>query len=170
MHATVIEFLERVKQKYPSHFESGSVVLEFGSRNINGTPRPLFANPAKYVGVDCHDGAGVDWVGICHEYEGLEDGSCDVVVTTEMFEHDPYVEQTVASAFSKLRSGGLFVGTCAGRLRGAHHLEDSPTPGYYGGVDPEDIEQAMVNAGEWSEMDARFDRGKLDTVFYAVKA
>jgi SAM-dependent methyltransferase len=169
MHQSVIEYLQSVKVKKPELFD-GAVVLEFGSRNINGTPRSLFTEPKNYVGVDCHEGAGVDWVGICHEYDGLEDGSCDVVVTTEMFEHDPYVKQTVSAAYSKLRSGGLFVGTCAAKARKPHHPEDSPTPGYYGGVDPEDMIEAMNESGEWSEVDARFDRGRLDTVFYGIKA
>jgi SAM-dependent methyltransferase len=38
-------------------------ILEFGSRNVNGTVRDLFPAPALYVGVDWADGLGVDYVG-----------------------------------------------------------------------------------------------------------
>lgn len=169
MHGTVMEYLRKIKARYPEHFKGG-VVLEYGSRDINGTPRPLFDSPEKYVGIDCHEGAGVDWVGICHEYTEMEEGSCDVVVSTEMLEHDPYVEETVAAAWKMLKPGGIFLGTCAGRLRGAHHLEDSPVPGYYGGVDPEDIKASLAHNGEWSLIEASFVRGKLDTTWCAVKA
>src|SRR2546428_3860852 len=65
-------------------------VLEVGSRDINGSLRPIIESlaPSEYVGVDAEAGPGVDLVG---KVEGIADrfgeDSFDLVISTEMLEH-----------------------------------------------------------------------------------
>jgi len=168
MHSTVTDLVRRMREKYPGHFKK-SRVLELGSRNINGTVRDFFSESADYVGIDCHGGKGVDVVGIAHEYDQRDDGYFDVVVTTEMLEHDPYWEQTLEFAARMLRSGGLFILTCAGPSRGAHHPEDSPIPGYYGNRTVEELESHLPSCCGWEPLHVNYVRNNLDLHAYGVK-
>jgi hypothetical protein len=56
MHEAVTEWVAR-------HADTFGKVLEFGSRNINGSVRPLFPYASEFVGVDLVDGPDVDVVG-----------------------------------------------------------------------------------------------------------
>ena len=47
MHAEAWNYLTSESKKLPA----GLKVVEFGSHNVNGSPRPLFADCAEYVGV-----------------------------------------------------------------------------------------------------------------------
>lgn len=103
--------------------EVGSV-LEFGSRNINGTVRTLVPGAVRYVGVDIADGDGVD---IVHDAGTVAvKGKFDVVVCAEVFEHAPD-DQCVAmvnNAYTHLRKHGRFVATMAGLGREPHSARD----------------------------------------------
>ena len=169
MHSTVMDWLAQLKFNHPSLFAAGSRVLEYGSRDINGSPRRLFPAPSYYLGIDAYAGAGVDVVGIAHEHPP-EGGPVDVVVSTEMLEHDPYWEETLRAAAQHLRPGGLLAFTCASRLRPEHHLEDSPTPGYYGGRDPDEMLAVLSAACQWRQLDGGLARQGLDTMVWGIKA
>jgi SAM-dependent methyltransferase len=100
-------------------------VLEIGSRNINGSIRPLFDDAVDYVGVDPQDGPDVDIVGDGATVDaGL--GTFDVVACTEVLEHVPdhIAAGIIDNAHRHLRSGGRFVMTCAGPGRHAHSAID----------------------------------------------
>lgn len=169
MHGTCSSFVNQISKMFPSNFGPGCRVVEFGSRNINGTPRVSFQNPKEYVGIDCNGGKDVDIVGICHEWEP-ESADYDVVVSTEMLEHDPYWEKTLTHAANLLRSGGILVFTCAAPPRGAHHLEDSPTPGYYGNRSTDEVLATLRAACDWLQIDAKYERNNLDLLFWGEKA
>jgi len=169
MHSTVMEWLQGVRDTHPSLFAEGVRVLEYGSRDINGSPRRLFKLPSYYLGIDAYGGVGVDIVGIAHEH-APEGGPVDVVVSTEMLEHDPFWENTLKAAVSHLRSGGLLAFSCASRLRPEHHLEDSPTPGYYGGRNPDEMLAVLRDACEWSSLQGCTARNDLDTFVWGIKA
>jgi hypothetical protein len=124
-----MNFLRQCKEKYPEVFR-GQKVIEFGSRNINGTARWLFEN-CDYIGVDYRGGAGVDIVGLAHQYHWHPDGSFNVVVSTEMLEHDPYWKKSVQRFVDLLAIGGSLIITCAGPARPIHHDGGSPMPGWY---------------------------------------
>jgi SAM-dependent methyltransferase len=99
-------------------------VLEFGSRNINGTVRTLV--PAvRYVGVDISDGDGVDIMADAATVEVPGD-PFDVVVCAEVFEHAPDDEcfKMCLNAYDHLRDGGRFIVTMAGVLREPHSAVD----------------------------------------------
>lgn len=170
MHAQVMEWLQQQRQSYPQHFAPGVRVLELGSRDINGSPRLLFAMPSYYLGIDCHGGAGVDAVGVAHELVPLHcTEPVDVVVTTEMLEHDPYWPKTLQAARKALRPGGLFMLSCASPKRSAHHLEDSPVPGYYGGRSPGEIMEILRAEGPWGHLRGECLRRGLDTMVVGVR-
>lgn len=101
-----------------------NTVLDFGSRNINGTVRTLVPLASRYVGIDVADGAGVDILGDAGTVQ--VDGEFDVVVCAEVFEHAPD-EQCVAmveNAYRHLRDGGTFIATMAGEGRAPHSAVD----------------------------------------------
>jgi len=168
MHGTVMAFIGKIAQRYPCHFGPGCRVVEFGSRDINGTPRQWFRQPAEYVGIDFHGGKGVDVVGVAHEWEP-EAAEYDVVVSTEMLEHDPFWKETLTHAASLLASGGVLVFTCGAPKRGAHHLNDSPTPGYYGNRSTDEVIEVLKEACAWKQLDAQYARNDLDLMFWGEK-
>lgn len=96
-------------------------MVDIGSRDINGTVRHLFPN-ADYVGVDPVDGPAVDVVGDGTTWR--PDEPVDVVVCCEVFEHTDAWPAICENAAAMLKSGGLFVVTCAGPGRGPHSAVD----------------------------------------------
>ena len=125
MHGAVQDFLAACRRLYPEQFGDGCRVVEFGSRDINGTPRPHFGDPAEWIGVDCIKGRNVDVLGLCHEFDP-EVADFDVVVSTEALEHDPYWEKTLRQAAKLLRSGGVLALSCGSEHRPSHHENDRP--------------------------------------------
>jgi SAM-dependent methyltransferase len=106
-----MRFLRR--EIHPEEVE-GREVLEIGSQNVNGTPRTIFEplKPARYVGVDCSPGDGVDLVIDASEvidHFGLE--RFDIVVSTEMLEHAKDWRAAVYAMKRVLRPRGLLVVT-----------------------------------------------------------
>jgi len=90
-------------------------VLEVGSRDINGSVRPLFHGVRRYTGVDLIDGPGVDRVLDAHRLEeAFPDNRFDVVISTEMLEHDPQFWQSVQQMGRVLRPAGFLVLTARG--------------------------------------------------------
>jgi SAM-dependent methyltransferase len=116
------DFCNSVKTFYPKHFNNVHV-LDIGSLDINGNNRYLF-NDYTYIGLDIAEGTNVDIVCKAHEYEGA-DSSFDFVISTECFEHDPFYKKTVMNAIRLLKSGGMFLFTCATDPRLEHGTEFS---------------------------------------------
>lgn len=169
MHAEICAWLAELRTTYPKHFASGCRVLEYGSRDVNGSVRPYFVNPSQYVGIDCYAGRCVDVVGLAHEYEP-ERADFDVVITTETLEHDPHWRDTLAHAARMLRSGGLLVLTCAAPKRAPHNHADSPEPGYYENREPSEVIDELSKHCEWTKLDSWLERFELDLHCIGVKA
>jgi SAM-dependent methyltransferase len=98
-------------------------VLEVGSRDVNGSVRPLVerADPARYVGVDIEEGPGVDE--ICDASDLVNHfGSeqFDVVLSTELLEHVQDWRQAVRQMKEVLRPGGTLLVTTRSRGFGVH--------------------------------------------------
>jgi SAM-dependent methyltransferase len=108
LHSSVREWVGVMVEKY----ELAKLdTLEVGSRDYNGSVKPLFIGP--YVGVDMEDGPRVD--GIMRADDLLfADNSFDCVVTTEMLEHDPYFWLSMAEMARVLRPGGFLIVTTRG--------------------------------------------------------
>lgn len=114
MHASVLQWVEEQVTAYGLADED---TLEVGSLNVNGSVRPLFTG--RYIGVDMRDGAGVDVVAAAaalpfpnHEF--------DVVVSTEMLEHDPSPWWSLAEMGRVLRHRGHLILTARGNGFGEH--------------------------------------------------
>ena len=138
MHSQVLGFLQWTKARYPVLLAGGRV-LECGAYDVNGSARSLF-QAAEYVGLDWRAGPGVDVVGLAHEYQAAP---FDVVVSTEMLEHDPHWRDSLANMVHLLRPGGSLILTCAAPGRGAHEVDCAPEDGYYHGLSVADVVGAL---------------------------
>jgi SAM-dependent methyltransferase len=116
-HIEQQNFCRRFKEKYPKYFKNKKV-LDVGSLNINGHNRFLFEN-CSYLGLDIGPGSNVDVVSLGHLYDA-KDGSFDVIISTEAFEHDMYYEETIKNIMRMLKDGGMFIFTCASTGRPEH--------------------------------------------------
>jgi SAM-dependent methyltransferase len=95
--------------------------LEVGSLDVNGTTRRWFHG--RYVGIDMRDGPGVDIVATA-DHIPFGDDEFDVVVSTEMLEHDPSPWLSMAEMGRVLKPGGHLLVTTRGNGFGLH-LEPS---------------------------------------------
>jgi SAM-dependent methyltransferase len=137
-HSQQQEFCQKVKDKFPFFF-SKKIVLDMGSLDINGDNRNLFTE-SDYLGIDVGAGNNVDFVCIAHEFEA-PDEFYDVIISTEMFEHDMYYEKSIKNAMRMLKRGGLFIFTCASTGR-----EEHGTRKFVSGSAP-----LLMDKGEWGD-------------------
>jgi SAM-dependent methyltransferase len=101
-----------------------AVTLEIGAYDVNGSARQFFAGP--YVGLDMRAGPGVEMLGLGDALP-FADGAFEVVVCTEVLEHDRRPWRTIAEAARVLRSGGAFLCTARGYdERGCFPIHEYP--------------------------------------------
>jgi len=165
MHEEVMFFCKNQIQAYPDSIRR---VLDVGSFDMNGSTRGLFPRGAEYIGIDIHEGKGVDWVGPAHEYAGKGwDGRLfDAMISTECLEHDPHWAQTIRSCCQLVRPGGLILMTCASNPRPPHALHLWPD-GYYRNLEPDDVLPAFRDAAVRGN--ARKVRGGEDLQFSGIR-
>ena len=60
------------------------------------------------MGLDVGEGPNVDVVTPGHLYDG-EDESFDVIISTEVFEHDMFYEKTINNIIRMLKPNGIFI-------------------------------------------------------------
>lgn len=111
MHDSVMNFVRRVVPAL--ELEERSRVLEVGALDVNGSVRPLFNVAGVYIGLDQREGKGVDVVGLARALP-FDDGWFDVVVCTEMLEHDPTFWLSIAEMGRVLRDRGSLIVTTRG--------------------------------------------------------
>lgn len=116
-HIEQRNFCLKVKEKFPDFFK-GKKVLDIGSLDINGSNRDLFEN-CNYLGLDVGEGKNVDIVSVGHLFDG-PDNYFDTIISTEVFEHDMFYEETIKNIMRMLKPGGLFLFTCAAPGRPEH--------------------------------------------------
>ena len=151
MHKSVRDFIHRVKTLYPEVFENESTI-EFGSLNINGSPREFF-NSKNYIGVDAKSGDCVDKVSLCHEYKGHTDKSFDTVISTEMLEHDPYWDLSVDKMVSLVKDCGSLIITAGGRHRHPHgQTTYTPIERYYRNITCSGLLQSICLRGRFKKI------------------
>lgn len=100
-----------VGKKVSEHNLSEKSVLEVGSRNVNGSVRKFFSGP--YVGLDMEEGDGVDLVNSSAKIP-FSKGKFDVVVSTEVVEHDPTFWLSMQEVGRVMRKGGWLLLTTRG--------------------------------------------------------
>jgi SAM-dependent methyltransferase len=157
MHTAAWDFVRRVVQSLPPLKR----VLEFGSRNVNGTVREIFtdANSALgvYHGLDLVPGKNVwivadaaDWRPPVSEEFPLIQWLYDAVVCCEVFEHAPRFGDICKSAFAALKPGGSFIITCATHPREPHSVDGDGPPKegeYYHNVGKGMLSDVLQSAG-----------------------
>ena len=143
MHPSAFNWVANVLQG--KRFQN---VIEFGSRNVNGTIKSIVDYEGYYTGIDIKDGPDVDEVADAAAYRA---GSpVDLVICMETLEHAPNWREIVKSASENLQPGGWFVMTCAGVGRVPHSAVDGgPLRGneYYQNVDAQEFKSAAWEAG-----------------------
>jgi SAM-dependent methyltransferase len=113
MHASVMEWLRQVRA------ELGDIsswrVLEVGALDENGSPREVFADSSVgwYWGIDMREGRGVNEVMRADKLEWV-DSVFDLVVCTEMLEHDPRPWRSVPEMARVLKPRGHLLLTARG--------------------------------------------------------
>ena len=108
MHPTVYSWVESQVKKYDL---SRLDTLEVGSLDVNGSIRDLFVG--GYLGVDFRAGPGVDEVMNAHKLK-FPASTFDVVVTTEMLEHDDEFWLSMKEMGRVLKKGGHLLLTTRG--------------------------------------------------------
>lgn len=125
-------------------------VVEVGSRDLNGSVRPLFAGASSYVGIDVVAGPGVDVV-FDPAVGWNPDRRVDAVVSCEVLEHVETWREILASIADYLVAGGTLILTAAGPGRREHSgITGRRTlePGeYYGNIDPDELAAALEAVG-----------------------
>lgn len=136
-------------------------VVEFGSRDINGSIRALFDAAESYIAVDLLDGRGVDVVADAALY--TPPAAVDTVVSCELLEHTPKGREILANAFRILAPGGVLILTCATDPRAPHSGLDGDLVRegeYYGNVDPDEL-RGWLGRFEAVEIEVHARRGDL---------
>lgn len=138
-------------------------VVEFGSRDINGSIRCLFAD-AAYLGIDIEPGPGVDHVGNAAAYRTRVGHDC--VVCVEVLEHTAEAERIVAAAYEALLPNGVVILTMATDPRLPHSgVDGGPVQAgeYYRNVGQAELKGWLALFDD-VHIEAHEDRGDL----YAV--
>lgn len=103
-------------------------VLEVGSFNENGSAREIFQDRVRfYWGIDARDGRDVDNVRLAHDI-GDGDGTYDLVICTEMLEHDARPWLSLPEMARVMRSGASLLLTARGfdEYAGCYGRHDCP--------------------------------------------
>lgn len=170
MHPEISSFVNVVKIAHPEYFK-GKKVLEVGSLDINGTIRGHFEK-ASYIGLDLGPGKGVDIVSPIHQYEPGH--QFDIVISTEMLEHDIHWQESLRKMYDLLEPNGLLVLTCAGPARQEHGTKrttpgDSPfTTDYYRNISLEDF-SSVLGKELFDSYSLDLYRGDTDLYFFGIK-
>lgn len=170
MHTEPYQFVTDLKTKYPAYFIN-TKVLEVGSLDINGSVRSFF-NGCQYIGLDVGMGKGVDIV--CPIHEHIQPLVYDVVITTEMLEHDKHWQSSLKQMYDNLKVGGILIFTCAGPTRQEHGTtrtlpQDAPfTNDWYRNISIEDF-YSILPPSLWTDQEIKYMRAQADLLFYGIK-
>jgi SAM-dependent methyltransferase len=116
-HKEQISYVNRVKSKLPEYFLNKKV-LGVGTFDVCGSEDSFF-DSCDYKGLDIGPGPGVDIICPAQDFDA-PDNLYDVVISCECFEHNPFYKETIINIHRILKSGGLFLFTCATTGRPVH--------------------------------------------------
>lgn len=171
MHKQQRNYCLSVKERFPEYF-AGTRVVDFGSLDINGNNRYLFEG-CNYVGVDLGIGENVDYVCRAHQYRPAH--PVDVVISTEMLEHDEFWLESIINGYRILRPGGLLLFTCATPPRREHgtrrtNPDDAPFVGdYYRNITEKDLHENFNLDSMFNPWEMRTEESPGDLYFCGVK-
>jgi SAM-dependent methyltransferase len=178
-HKEQRDFFISIKDKFPQFFNNVKV-LDIGSLDINGNNHHLF-NEYIYTGLDIAEGRNVDVISLAHDYNG-QDGSFDVIISNDCFEHDLYWDKTFQNIVRLLKPNGMFLFTCktTGSLEHGTKRTDggfsSPLTcnipewaNYYRNITEQDV-RSSINVDEiFSEYQFSINNEACDIRFYGIK-
>lgn len=121
-HPQQQEFCKKTSEVFPQYF-TGKKVLDIGSLDINGNNR-FFLTDCDYIGLDVGEGPNVDVIQVAHLYDA-PDEHFDLVVSTEVFEHDMFYDKSLQNIIRMLKPRGAFIFTCASTGRPEHGTRKS---------------------------------------------
>ena len=167
-----------VKQILGNYFINKRV-LDVGSGDINGNNRFLFEN-CEYYGNDVIQAHNVTIVSKTKDLPFM-DNTFDTIISTECFEHDKMWGATIMNCISLLKSGGLFLFTCATPGRPEHGTSRSGTnwaspfttntwgEEYYMNLTEKDIRTVFYPEQYFSEYEFSVNEQSKDLYFYGIK-
>jgi len=180
-------FCGKVKGLHPTYFENKKV-LDIGSFDVNGNEEFLFKN-CDFTGLDLELADGVDVACPAQEYDA-PDKTFDTIISCECWEHNPYYEESIQNAIRMLKSGGLFMFTCAttGReVHGVSYLEKDCSDqhknwktmpnvkkkdwdnDYYKNITEEHIRESIVVDEVFSSYKFEVEEEHCDLYFWGIK-
>jgi hypothetical protein len=171
-HAEQRQFCEYVKNKFPIYFKN-KLVLDCGSLDINGNNRYLFTK-CDYIGVDVIAGKNVDVISPVHQLTYCPE-IFDVIISTEMLEHDKYYQLSLKKMIGLLFPGGLLFFTCATEGRQEHGTTDKHpacSPGtldYYKNITEQDIRFCLNIDKIFKEYEFKLNTDTHDLYFWGIK-
>lgn len=143
-----MDWFGKLKEKLPGYFEQ-AMVLDCGSRDINGTLSPFFESCA-YRGLDRVEGKNVDIVGLIHEHS--PESLYDVVISASTLEHSEFWQKDLVNMLEMLKPKGLLaVATVRGDFP-EHGTVNKPeygdltygtSPDYYRNIEKSDVVGAL---------------------------
>lgn len=147
MHSTVMTFaatqIAALGLAHPDHS-----VLEVGALDINGSVRPLFDGVAEYVGTDMREGPGVDVVVDGAELaKRFRNRKFDVIVSTELLEHDARFWATLDNIRRLLKPGGHLLLSARGATADGHAMFEHSFPYDYWRFMPQSVPLLLDLAG-----------------------
>lgn len=158
MHIEAYAWVAQSLQMMPTP----ATVLELGSLDINGSPRPLLPS-SRYVGLDVVHGPSVDVVADAAHFKPLV--PFDLVLCCEVLEHAAAAADIVANAVRCASPGGHVIITCASDGRRPHSAVDGGPlrdGEHYANVTPAQLQEWLVGAGATVlQIEARPDRGDV---------
>lgn len=168
-HPAQVQYCTEVKAKHPKYFTNVDV-LDVWSMDINGNNRYLFED-SRYTWIDVWPWKNVDVVCSGHEYK--PDQYFDVVISTEMLEHNKYWKETLQNMVNLVWESGMLLFTCAGEWRAEHGTtrttpDDAPfTNDYYRNFNETMLREAIDLEETFSEFEV--SNKDLDFRFYWIK-
>lgn len=104
MHDTAYEIGRLFLELYSN---SGQLIIELGSFNVNGSLRDFCPIGATYLGLDFSEGPSVDIYVETGRPLPLRDSLADIVLTSSAFEHDQFFWETFLELVRVLKPGGM---------------------------------------------------------------
>lgn len=137
MHDTIRMFVERSLKQFPPRRR----IIEFGARNINGSIKGSFLTKELefYIGIDMHEGSGVDIIDDASMFVPTSEQAPDTIVCVSVLEHTPVAKELVQNAYDILLPNGIFICTTVTKPCPDHSSWDGGplrTGEFYQDVDP----------------------------------
>ena len=171
-HKEQVDFCSKIRDLLPDKF-TGKNVLDAGSLDINGNNRFLF-DDCNYIGIDLGHGSNVDIAMPIATYLHDVWYEYDVIVSTEMLEHDRFARDSMRAMYNALKLGGVLLLTAAGINRPEHGTsrtspQDAPfTNDFYRNIAPYFLSETL-NASMFTFYLIERARDDHDIYFAGVK-